>query len=125
MKKIVIIIAILAIIAALAFFNASGEGYSLIQCLTCSAISILALSIMNWIAVEVRIKKKKFSFTLAAAMILNCYALTAYFVYAIDGPSDQLTLAYMQTLTFPIQLAILCMIVLLPSLLIDFITKKK
>ncbi|MHC4927674.1 MAG: hypothetical protein ACYTER_10195 [Planctomycetota bacterium] len=125
MKRIGLIIITLIGIAILAFYDALEEDYQPHYCLALAALPTIVLFITNWIALEVRIKKRKFSWMFAGTMIINVLTLAIYVTYATNGPSDINTAAHMHVITFPILLALVCVIVSLPLLLIDFITRKK
>ena len=95
------------------------------ESLVYAMLPIFILSFVNWIAFEVKIKKNRFSFTFPGAMVLNGLVLVTYTLYATNGQSDINTAAHMHVIAFPILLAIVSIILLLPLLVTDFITRKK
>jgi len=125
MKTVFFIIVIFSTIAALAFYDAVEEGYSKGESVAYAMLPVFILLIGNWIALEVKIKKNRNSFTFAGTMALNVLVLVVYALYATNGQSGPDTAAHMHVITFPILLAIASIILLLPLLVTDFITRKK
>lgn len=110
----------------LAFYDAFEDGYDHRTCFIFSAFPAVALMIVNWIALEMKLKRKnKISFTFCGVMVFNGIVLVLYSISAMDGHSNPDTAQHMRFFALPILLAIAGPILLLPLLVIDFIKKKK